>query len=212
MEIISTVITPASVPAIDVSWARKHLKSIADEEDDLIESWIGAAASSFSEYTSRPIMIETREAWLDAFPVERKIELPNPPLVEVESVQYIAADGTLTDFSDGSPTTALWQSRTPQGLYARRGWIEPLDGQVWPTARNEAGAVRIQYRAGYASDTSEVPDIIKNILLRMVGSFDRFRTDIYISEGARLESLPLIDEMVKPFKNHALASQVLHRP
>ena len=212
MEIVSSVVTPSTSLPIDLAWARTHLKSISGEEDDLIISWIAAATQYFQEYTSRPPMIETREAWLDAFPIERTIELPNPPLVEVVSVKYVSGDGTIIDFSDGSPAVPSWQTRSPLGVYARRGWVELKDGVQWPTARGDSGSVRIQYRAGYADDVSEVPDMIRAALLLLVGSFERFRSETYVAEGGSISRLPFgVDQMLLAFKNTALASQVLHR-
>lgn len=216
MAMTTTVVEAATAPPVDLLMARAHLRAldIAPETDDLLtESWVLAAASYFEEYTGRPIMRQTFEAWLDAFPVETRIELPHPPLVEVVSVRYVSSDGTLTDFTDGaSPESPLWETKAPSGLYARRGWITPVSGQSWPVARDESGAVRIRYRAGYASSAGQVPDIIRSALLLMVGSSDRFRAGLHISEGARVESLPFgVDQMIQAFKYTALPSQVLHR-
>lgn len=213
MEITSTVIEPPGAMPIDLLFARQHLRSLGHEEDMLIESWVQAAGAYFTMYTGRPILHTVFEAWLDAFPLERRVELPYPPLVEVLSVQYVASDGSVADFSGGSPTLPYWQSGAPAGLHARRGWIEPRPGMSWPQARSESGAVRIRYRAGYAAQPSGVPDLIRQALLPLVGSSDRFRTSMYISEGARLESLPFgPDQLMLNLKYTALPSQVLHRP
>jgi hypothetical protein len=214
MEIVSHLVVEATDSPIDLSWARDHLKSIVNEDDDLILSWIQAAASYFKEYTGRPILTETYEAWIDAFPMEAKIELPNPPLVEVLSVKYIDSTGTLVDWGEGSPVTPLWREHIPSGLYARRAWIEPLISLNWPTVSSldQSAAVRIQYRAGYAETAADVPSMIKTILLQMVGTLDRFRTDVYVSEGGNITKLPFgAEQMMAAFKYTALPSQVLHR-
>lgn len=203
-------VTPSTMSAVDLDWARTHLKAIADTEDQLIESWILAAQTYFSEYTSRPIGRTIFELWLDGFPLERKIELPHPPLIEVVSFQYVSNDGTLLDVTDGgSPETAYWQAKTPEGVYARRGWVELKYGYSWPIAKDESGAVRIQYAAGY----TEVPDLVKAAVALLVGQFDQFRSEIHMSEGARLDRLPMgVDHLLGAFKYAALPSQVLHWP
>lgn len=208
----SLVTAPTLLP-IDVFTAKTHLKSLVDEEDQLIEAWLEAAVQYFEEQTNRQIMRATWEYWLDAFPRERKIEIPHPPLVDVLSVSYVDAQGDLVAFQDGSPSTNLWQAVTPAGVHGRRGWIEPVSGQAWPTARDEAGAVRIRYQAGYAATPSEVPALIRAALLLLVGQFDQFRSELHISEGAKLERLPFgVDQMLSGFKFSAYPSQVLHRP
>lgn len=209
----ASLITPATELPITVAYAKLHLKAISNVEDTLVEAWIRASTQYFEEQTGRPIMRATFEYWLDASPVETKIELPHPPLRSVVSVQYINEDGALTSFGDGaSPETVSWQARYPEGPYARRGWIEPIYGASWPTPRVEAGAVRIRYEAGYATATDDVPELIKAILLLMVGQFDAFRSELHVSEGSRLERLPFgIDQMMTGFKYSSMGSQVLHR-
>jgi len=213
MPITDTVITPSTLLAVDVEWARAHLKSLTRDEDMLVESWIRAAQTYFEEYTSRPVGRTVYERWLDGFPVERKIELPHPPLLEVVSFQYVAADGTLTNVSDGaSPETTYWQAKTPGGIYARRGWVELKYGYAWPVAKDEAGAVRIRYEAGYTDEDGAAPDLVKAAILLLVGQFDQFRSQTHLSDGARLDSLPMgVDQMLYAFKASAMASQVLHR-
>jgi uncharacterized phiE125 gp8 family phage protein len=210
---ISTCITPSTLLPIEPEYARLHMKALGNVEDELISAWIYAAAHYFEEQTGRPIMRSTWEYWLDAFPVETKIELPHPPLQSVTSVSYINESGTLTSFDDAaSPATVSWQAGYPAGVFARRGWVEPIADATWPTARVESGAVRIRYVAGYAESAGEVPDSIKAILLLMVAQFDGFRSELHVSEGARLERLPFgIDQMILGFKYSALPSQVLHR-
>ena len=207
----ATCITPATVAPLDVAYAKLHLRAISDYEDELVESWIHAAASYFEEQTGRPIMRAVFEYWLDAFPVETAIELPHPPLVDVQAVEYLDSDGALTAFTDGaSPASDLWLVRKPEGVYARRGWVLPAVGQVWPYAQTVPGAVRIRYEAGYADTQSDVPHLVKLALLHLVGQFDQFRSNLF--EGS-VTPIPFgADAMIAAFKYSAYPSQVLHRP
>lgn len=208
-----SVITPSTVRAVDLDWARTHLKAISTDEDVLIESWILAAQTYFTEYTSRPIGRTTYELWLDGFPHERKIELPHPPLLEVVSFQYVKADGTVVDVTDGGSPEGLWQSKAPGGVYARRGWVELTEGSAWPIAKDESAAVRIRYAAGYTDSDGDAPDLVKAAVMLLVGQFDQFRSNTHMSEGARLDQLPMgVDQMLAAFKYSALPSQVLHWP
>lgn len=207
-----TCTTPSTTLPIDVEYARRHLRGITGSEDELVEAWILAAQQYFEEQTGRSIMREGWEYWLDAFPMECTIEIPRPPLVSVESVTY-GIDGVQTPWVDGSPSTALWQATTPEGRYARRGWVEPLSGGMWPSLTSGGpGAVRIAFTAGYADNSGEVPEVIKAALLMLVSSFDQFRSETHFSEGARVELIPFgAEQIIDGFKKTALAAQVLHR-
>jgi uncharacterized phiE125 gp8 family phage protein len=198
---------------IAVDYARRHIRGIASEEDDLIQGWIHAAAQYFEEQTGRPIMRSTWAYWLEAFPVATSIELPRPPLVSVESVQYIGSDGSFSDWVDGSPSTALWEVVAPEGIHARRGWITPIGSGVWPTpGLIVPGAVRIAFTAGYAETAADVPDLIKAALLMIVGSFDQFRSEQHFSTGARVEEVPFgAAQILDGFKKTAMGTQALYR-
>jgi uncharacterized phiE125 gp8 family phage protein len=215
-----TVITPNTTAPLDLDYVRLHVKAVSDVEDELLESWVLAARDYWEEQTGRPIMRAVFEYWLDAFPAAlgswpSVIEMPMPPLVSVDSVSYVSADGTVLGFTDGaSPESNLWQASAPAGTYARRGSISPLSGSVWPTPRVETGAVRIRFTAGYATTTAQVPAIIKATLLLLVGQFEQFRSLTHHSEGSRLEQVQLgglsvVDQMISQFKYTALPSQIL---
>lgn len=209
----STLITANALPPIDRAFAKRHLRSIGDAEDDLVDSWIMAAAQYFEEQSGRSIMRTTWEYWIAGVPIQGRIELPHPPLVEVLTVETLDTAGAYTSFTDGaSPETEQWQAQAPAGLYAPRGWIEPLAGTLWPSAWGSPEGIRIRYTAGYAETSAEVPEMIKAILLKLVGSFDQFRSETHFSEGARVERLPFgVDQMISAFKYNALPSQVLTR-
>lgn len=214
-----SLITAPENPALTVAYAKEHIQALNNSEDTLIETWIAAATQYFEHQTGRPIMRQVWEVWLDAFPFIgasgrlARIELPFPPLLEVLSVQYLNSDGDLVDFDDGtSPTEPLWTFSTPAGVYAPRGYVEPVYGQTWPIAREDTAAVRIRFSCGYTNNTDDVPALIKGFLCFMVGHFDTFRSAVVeASNGAVLE-LPIgIQPILDAFKFSAASSQVLRR-
>ena len=207
IQAVTSCVVPNTGLPISVEYARTHLRGIVGLEDNLIEGWIRAAGQMFEEHTGRPLLTATFETWLDGFPAQTKIELPRAPLVEVESVTYVSADGTVLSVTDGaSPETDLWQSRTPEGVYAPPGWVELISGNVWPVARSEAGAVRVRYTAGYGETEDEVPAAVKAVLLLLVGMFDQFRSQMH--EG-NVDQLPYgVDQMLFAFKWSAVPTTV----
>jgi uncharacterized phiE125 gp8 family phage protein len=207
-------ISCADAPAVTVEYAKAHIQSLSDSEDFLIETFIEAATSYFEEQTGRQVRTTTRELWLDAFPFigssggDARIELPHPPLVSVVSVKYIDTSGVLQSFVGGSPSANLYRISAPAGQFAARGFVEPIYGGVWPTARAESGAVRIQYTCGYGS--AAVPALVTGILCYLVGHFDQFRSAVVEASNGQLTTLPYgVQAMMDGFKYSALPSQRL---
>lgn len=213
--LISTVAggSPA-VQALDFQYARKHIRALGTADDVLTAVRIDAAASYFEEQTGRQLLTATREAWLDAFPFVggsgacARIELPHPPFQGIVSIKYIDSSGVLQTFG-GSPLP--YRTSIPVGDYARRGWVEPVSGQVWPIARAETGAVRIRYTCGYGSTAAAMPALVRGILCFLIGHFDTFPSAVMQSDrGQSLMELPLgVQAMMAGFKYSALPSQVL---
>lgn len=205
-KIIDTLITAPAGDAMTLDHARRHIKSLSNDDDVLIRGWIAAAAQYFEEQTGRQIITATRERWIDAFPCYRQpLELPYPPLQSVTSVQYVASDGTVTDFVDtGSPASPLYVVKAPQGAHAGRGFIEPIYGSQWPQARCESGAVRIQYVCGYGDGPGDVPDLVQAILCFLVGHFDQYRMAVHEARRGQVIELPYgVQALVEGFKYSA---------
>jgi len=221
-----SLITPAATQALTLEYVKTHLRSLNDADDALVRVWIDAAASYFTEKTGRPLITETRELWLEAFPnafgsgwyyagwpghLHGLIELPHPPLVKVNSVQYLDATGAYVEFSDGaSPETLYWQYGAPQGPYARRGWVRPIVTQSWPCAQPDPAAVKINYDCGYGG-IEDVPELARGILCYMIASYDQNRSpEAFRSAFA---DFPLgMQAIMDGFKSTALPSHVLHHP
>lgn len=70
------------------------------------------------------------------------IELPNPPLVAVQDIRYVALDG-LTHLLD--PSAYRVSPGTP-------GQVQPAYGTFWPFLLPEIAAVQIDYTAGPQPD------------------------------------------------------------
>ncbi len=217
LKITESLITAPANPAVTLAYLREHIQALTTLDDPLVTVWGAAATSYFEEQTGRPIITQTKEAWLDAFPflgrsgMEARIELPSPPLQEVLSVQYVNNDGDVVDFDDGtSPTVNLWTTSAPQGPYAKRAMIEPLFGYTWPQARRQTGAVRIRYRCGYGDDMTAVPELVRGILCFLVAHFDTHRSAVVDAQNGQVIELPLgVQQMLDGFKFSAFPTQQL---
>ena len=132
------LITPPTTEPISLAEAKSQLGINDTASDAQIARRITEARQWCESYLRRSLMPQTHELRLDVF--ADRIALPMPPVVAIESVKYIAADGTLTtvsaadyvlDTSDYVPVLRLAYDAS------------------WPSPRDESNAVRIRYTTGY---------------------------------------------------------------
>lgn len=152
------VITSPTIEPITLADAKAQLgiPTADTATDSLITRRITEARQWAEDYMARAICTQTQEIRLDMFPpiiglFERvvipnryvnydTIKLPFPDLQSVVSVKYIDIDGveqtvTSTDYTVDT--------------YGYIGAVRPAYGVSWPSVRQEANAVRVQYKCGY---------------------------------------------------------------
>jgi uncharacterized phiE125 gp8 family phage protein len=162
---VEHLITQPILEPLDLEEVKKAIQFTSDTDDTLIDTWISASRQRFETQTGRQILTATWELWLDRFPCGG-IELTKAPLQSVTSVKYIDTDGTLQTMD-----AADYAVKTPQGPQCDRGWIEPAFGETWPSTRDESGAVRIRYSAGYGSAQGDVPELVRSALYLLLSDF-----------------------------------------
>lgn len=202
-EPIPTTLTLIEGPALeplDLDQVKKHLRFGPTTEDTLLDGWISAARQYFEEQTGRQLMRSTWELWLDAYP-DGRLELPKPPLLAVESVSYVAADGSLVAQASDTYTVMA-----PSGPQASPGWVQLGYGGSWPRIQPVLGAVRVRFQAGYGSAPGDVPELVRTLLYLLVGHFHKYRSETVETRfGSALSSLPFgVDQIMRGFKYTAL--------
>jgi hypothetical protein len=96
------------------------------------------------------------------------LEIANPPLQSVTSVQYYDTTGTLQTLVQGNQTGT---GDYIVDIYGEQGRITPQYGTVWPWPRAVMNSVQVQYVAGYAYDATTPPppprwwEIVRELLL-----------------------------------------------
>lgn len=160
---LDRVTAPAEVP-VTLAAAKKHLRYLATDQDDLILALVHAATQHLEGrhgILGRALVTQTWEARIDAFPCRAggRIELPMPPLQSVTSVKYLDDAGV--------------EQTVPAGDYSvdaqhMIGRIRPAYGKIWPQTLADDGAVRIRFVAGYGA-AAAVPDPLKQAILLLVG-------------------------------------------
>ena len=148
MIVVQPTVEPITLSALKVQLG------ITDTNSDVVLTRRITEARKWAEgYTKRSIMPQTHELRLDAFPCDGKILLPFQQIVSILSVKYIATDGTLTTVDPAD--YVLDASLAP--------FIRQAYGEIWPSARDESSAVRVQYTAGYTVTATAAAKTITGI-------------------------------------------------
>jgi uncharacterized phiE125 gp8 family phage protein len=181
---------PAQEPVV-LAEAKAHLRVDTDAEDALIATWIIAARQAVEAETGRYLMLQDWELRLPAFP-RGPIVVPRPPLAGVLSLKTAVADGTETTLS-----TTDYQVDAPAGPFAQAGAIWPASGACWPSTDSQVrGAVRLRFRAGYAS-ADAVPAPLRAAILLAVGDFYANREQ---ASAANVTDNPAFARLIAPYR------------
>jgi len=154
-------VTPPTARPLTVEQAKKacDLDETSTAHDLEIDALIEAAVEQAEQSTDRQLCEAEYELRLRAFPLGcRPIRLPKPPLLSVEAIKYLDADGD-------EQTLAPAAYRVSQGREPAQ--IELAFGQFWPVTYPVDEAVTIEYTAGYG-DAEAVPKLLRQGLTLLV--------------------------------------------
>jgi len=100
------------------------------------------------------------------------INIPNPPLISLDSVTYYDFSNTLQTVSTSAYIVSL---ATP----AR---IQPQYSKVWPIAKPSIDSVQINFTAGYGPTADKVPAAVKSAMKLMIGTWFYNRESVAAGE------------------------------
>jgi hypothetical protein len=168
---MSTIkVTDAGDELFGVDEAKTHLnETLADAlNDEYIDTLIQLVRVEAENALQRTLITCTWQLTLDAFPMRTgssyppawpmlassrawpasgPITLLKPPIQSIDWVKYVDVNGVLQTLD---PSAYRLVKKEPGELW-------PTYGASWPTAQDVAGAVQVQFKAGYGDDASAVP-------------------------------------------------------
>jgi uncharacterized phiE125 gp8 family phage protein len=187
---LKRTIAPATL--ISLADAKGHLRVDGDDEDAVIAALVDAATQYLDGWQGilgRALMPQTWELYLDRFPASGAIRIPLGPLLEVQAVDYAAAD-------DGAETTVPVEDYVVDTV-SPDGWIVPAGGASWPATLDAINAVKIRFVAGYP-DAASVPAPIKAAALLLVGNW--FENREAATQGAMSELPMAVNALLAPYR------------
>lgn len=199
IEYSDSVVEGPAIEPLDLAQVKRHLKVSGTSEDTLIDGYISAARQQLEQDCGRDLIRRKRERRYHlAMPT--LIELPKPPLLSVDSIQYDDGSGTLatlstSDYVVDPPSRDRREDAEP-------AVITPAYGVTWPTPVAVRNCVRVRFFSGYGPSPSDVPEVLRQILMAMVESRYRYRGMVVSGEsGGDPVVVPLgYDEYVRNLK------------
>lgn len=150
---IVQLVPPTDEP-VSVAEMASHLRIDSEAEGLLLESYIKTARQYVEMFTRRQLVQSTWKMSLDTFPTtatyDEGICLPNPPLISVSGITYVADDGTSTTLASSVYTV----DRESEPAVIRLAY-----DQSWPTVRGQRNAIAVTYLAGYGGQTKTRIDL-----------------------------------------------------
>ncbi len=172
---------PATEP-VTYSQMKDHLRIYHNDEQTLIEGYIKAARQYCEEAQNRAYIEQTILYTLDRWPSERRMRIPRAPLLDVLSIEYKAADGTVATLD---PTTYTIDVDVEPGIVI----LNP--GETWPgITLYPYGAIKVEFEAGYGDEAADVPEIFKQAIKFITAHFYENREEI-AGRGHIPQILPL---------------------
>ena len=168
----SNLVTKPDAEPLDVAYVYQEVLHGANGvvEDNHVSALIKAARELFEQDTGIVLMPQTWELILSGFPASGEILLDKLPVIAVDSVAYLDADGA-SQALIGSPAEYQFIP-SGDGVRAR---ILPLVDASFPDTQAVRDAVTIQYQAGYA-DRSDIPERYLQGMALVVGELYKQRS------------------------------------
>lgn len=178
----SSLVTPPSVPILQLGPTKAHLRVDGDDEDLVIGGYIQAATDYLEArhgILGRALVTQTWRLTQASF--TSQIDLPVTPLQSVSSVNYYDKDN-VAQVVPSSDYRVVADDDDP--------YIELVSGASWPVAYNRPDAVWVDYVAGYGG-VEDVPEAIRQAAHILVAGW--FQNREPVSQGAA----PAIEFSVK---------------
>lgn len=191
-----SLVTAAATKPLTLLEAKAQLRADTDDENDLIETLIGAATEYCERFTHRAFITSTWDLQMGGFPFafDAPIEIPKPPCQSVTSILYVDTDGNTQTWS-----STLWTLDNPQGPTARKARIVPNYFQIYPITRNVPNAVIVRFVAGYG-DATKTPFSLKAAMKLLIGNWWVNREAGQIVRGSA-DVLPFgVEPLLWPYK------------
>jgi uncharacterized phiE125 gp8 family phage protein len=200
------LVAKSTQPVVSLDDMKKHLRVDHSFDDDLIEAMTAAATQHIDGrdgWLGRALVAQTWDYALAGFcwwptngGYDRRyhniIQIPLPPLIEVESIKYY----------DGDDVQQTIDVATYDVVGAGdRGFVALKNNQSWPSTYCRPEPVTIRFRAGYVDTadsppSGEVPAPIVAAIKLMTGTLYENRESVIVGSSISAVTMPWAAEQL----------------
>ncbi len=190
------VIAPTVEP-VSLTEARTQCQMSPDDDsqDARLMGYVAAARAMAEQETGQRFLPQTWTLYLDAWPADGKIELPQLPVRSITDVKYTSAAGVLTTIDSSAyrlDTRAL------------RAKLLPVYGGTWPAdvRTDDEGVIVITYVCGLASTPAELAGHapgVREWVLAHVAAMNEQRS-VVSESGNSMALLPYAGRLLDPLR------------
>lgn len=189
----SVRIAPPASQVWSLANLKKHLEVEHDEDDALIEGFGETAAEMLGGLDTIYQRAWLQSGWRDFWPdFSRGPVLRLAPVELIQRITYINTAGTEMLINP------LAYYLVPDVMGGRVCWSDAY--AVPGDCARRPDAVRIDYLAGYGSQTEDAPARVRQAVRMLVGHWYRHREDVVIAAGAPKEMPKAVDALMAPFR------------
>jgi uncharacterized phiE125 gp8 family phage protein len=138
--------------------AKEALRIDHADEDALLSAYLAAAVEYCEARLNQALITQTKRLILPRWGTAGVIALPYPPLRAIESVKY---------YDDGVLTT--WEAANyVVDIQGRPGRLWPAEGVGYPSHDARPDAIQITFECGWGNAATDVPEIIRIAIEKIV--------------------------------------------
>jgi len=185
------IITEPADEPITTAEQKSHSRIDIATEDTLIAGFVKAARTNLEDLTGIKFLTQKWLLTLPAFPSTNIIKLPFSPIISVDEIKTIDADGDEAVFNTDNYVTDFVSIPAIIKLKSGYTWDEPTSGY------REVNGVEIFFTTGYAT-TAKIPVNLKLAIKMLAAHFYENREATTIGN---LSDLPMgVASLVMPYK------------
>jgi uncharacterized phiE125 gp8 family phage protein len=187
---MSKILTsPPAVEPVTLAEAKAHSRVTDAAEDGLISTLIAAARQRCEAATSLAFISQGWSVFRDGFPDGAELELPLWPIISV---------GTVKLFGEDDVPATVDPAHYFVDKVARPARLVLRSSRIWPRPGRVANGVEIQATAGFGTAASDVPQPLREAILKLVACWFERR-------GDEREEMPHgLDALLLPYRSARL--------
>ena len=201
------IYTAPAVEPITVTEAKEHCRVDHAEHDAILFPRLIAAAREYVEdVTSRRLITQVWDVYLDCFPYWAHLKLPFGALQAVGTFEWTDSAGATSSWTYSSGNLVAGSTVMAHvDIINDPGLIRLAYGQYWPTVTlKTSNPIHVRFTCGYGADGSYVPASLRSAMLLLIDHWLRNTSAVTTAQAqGSVDSKPLamaVDSLIANYR------------